>query len=259
MKARKEIHYLSYGQDFVVNGSQDKPLPPDYRWIRPGRCSAALYRLGWWVYLCVSFIYLRVIKGVRTVGRREVLRRIPRGQGAFIYGNHTMAVGDPLQPGIFAPGRRSWAVGSPANFGTPVIGPFLHYFGFIPLPDSPSRMRPFCEALSKRCAEGGLITIYPEAHLWPYCTFLRPWPDAAVHYPVSFNAPAVTAVTTYSKPRRGRKPRITVYYRGPFTPDTSLPQAERKHALAQELRQAMAADIVHSTYQYYKYIKDETE
>ena len=87
-------------------------------------------------------------------------------------------------------------------------------------------MRAFLEAVSQRYKENNCVAIYPEAHIWPFYTGIRPFSDTAFRYPVKENAPVIAMVTTYRK-RKGlfqllKKPGMTVIFSDPMFPDPSL-------------------------------------
>lgn len=96
-------------------------------------------------------------------------------------------------------------------------------------------MRNFFEEVSKKCTEGYGITIYPEAHIWPYYTKIRPFSDILFRYPVKENAPSVAMVVTYRK-RTGlfrfmKKPGMTVTLSEPIYPDMNLTAKDAQEKL----------------------------
>jgi hypothetical protein len=45
------------------------------------------------------------------------------------------------------------------------------------------------------------IMIFPEAHIWPYSTHIRPFGDESFVYPAELGAPVLAIATTY-RPRK---------------------------------------------------------
>ncbi|MBR0162265.1 MAG: hypothetical protein IJQ02_13405, partial [Oscillospiraceae bacterium] len=79
------------------------------------------------------------------------------------------------------------------------------------------------------------VAMFPEAHIWPYYTGIRPFPDTSFRYPVKENAPAVAMVVTYRK-RKGlfrflKRPAITVSFSEIMMPDRSLTPRKAQRAL----------------------------
>ena len=99
-----------------------------------------------------------------------------------------------------------------------------------------------------------LITIYPEAHIWPFYTGIRPFPAASFGYPARDGAPVYAMTSCYRKRRLGAFPKVVTYLDGPFYPDSSLPLPERKQRLRDQCHAAMVKRAEeNSTYAYYEY------
>ena len=111
--------------------------------------------------------------------------------------------------------------------------------GVIPIPTKFSGMRRFLETVSLRSQQKQFITIFPEAHIWPFYTGVRDFPDTSFRYPVRANVPVVAMVTTYRK-RRGlfrfcKKPGMTVTLSDPFYPDAGLPLGKTRRKLRDQV------------------------
>ncbi|MCC8099254.1 MAG: 1-acyl-sn-glycerol-3-phosphate acyltransferase [Clostridiales bacterium] len=252
MADRKRIrYYKTFQDDFVESADQSFALPEDYIWIRDGK-GARLVR----VVLCaVAYLFAAVygklclhLSIVRNVDWREY-----RGSGAVVYGNHTQPVGDVFIPVLVCAPKRCYMVASPANLGIPVLGPLLPWMGALPIPGSPSKLPRFLRAVQQRLREKCCVVVYPEGHVWPYCTQIRPYPETSFDYAVKNHVPAFSMTTTYQARRFSDKPRLTVYLDGPFYPDEGLPRQEQKRQLRDEVFACMVARSRNSTYQYVEY------
>jgi hypothetical protein len=89
-----------------------------------------------------------------------------------------------------------------------------------------SAMRGFLDAISLRYRQNACVAMFPEAHIWPYYTGIRPFPNTSFRYPVIENAPAVAMVVTY-RMRKGlfrflKRPAITVSFSEIMMPDNAL-------------------------------------
>lgn len=256
MSKRDRIcHYTSETQDFVFSREQDHCLPQEYQWIP----DSALWRLGSGVFYEIARVFSWIFCGIHLhtrVKNRKVLRTC-QDEGIFVYGNHTQPVADAFAPAIVLWPRRIYTVVSPANLGIPVLGRLLPMLGALPIPDQMRQMKAFTEAVRERIAQKHCVIIYPEAHVWPYCTMIRDFPSTAFHYPVDCHAPCYAMTTTYQRRRWSKKPRATVYLDGPFYPDTTLRKKEQREKLRDEVYAAMKARSCQSTYAYIQYIKEE--
>ena len=104
------------------------------------------------------------------------------------------------------------------------------------------------------------ITIYPEAHIWPYCTFIRKFGPETFLYPSEKNVPSFVITACYTKRKIGTRPKIIFVCDGPFYPDMTLPKKERMQKLRDEVFNAMdSAAKKYSDYEYYRYVKATDE
>lgn len=249
----KTIYYNSLQDDVVGNSGQHYKLPDDYQWIREGFGARIRYAIMYAIVKVVAFVYLRLILGVHFVGR-EKIAAIPKKQGIFLYGNHTLEIGDPFLPVIAARGRRCWGIASSANFGIPIIGKLQPWIGALPIGNGLQASKSLSDAVSRRVTDGGCVIIYPEAHVWPYYTAIRPFEAVSFHYPVECNAPVFSMTTTYTTRTLSRRPRITVYIDGPFEPDWSLSKKQQKQQLRDQVWAQMNACAANSNYKFIDYV-----
>ncbi len=251
----KTFYYSSFDEDMTVNPGQARQLPEDWRIVRDRWWERGLSAVLYNIFTLVSRVYLRFGLHVRFVGRDKLLR-VPRERGYIVFANHTQPFGDPLLAIAVGRGRdrrRSRAVCAPSNFGLPVLGPLLPYLGGIPTASSRGGLRKLEDAVSRYCDRGEIVVIFPEAHVWPYCTCIRPFGTAAFHYPVSLGLPSFAMTVTYQSRGEGRRPRAAVYVDGPFWPDESLPPKQRKERLRDQVRLVMEVRSQGSNCQYVHY------
>ena len=249
--------YHSYSDDFVETADQEYELPADYRWIDDSRSGKVKYAVLHGVGLVIASVYDKIILG-RRVHDRDAIKRYHKedGGGYFIYANHTQPVGDATLPMLLSFPKRAYVIVSPANLGIPVLGPLLPYLGALPTPSNMQGLKELDEAVEQRLSEGSAIMVYPEAHLWPWHTGIRPLPISAFSFPVATGRPVFTATTTYHESRFRKHPCATVYVDGPFYPDESLPKAKRKRKLRDEVQAAMERRAALSTCEYVHYEPD---
>ncbi len=253
--APKEVKvYKSYADEFVESGDQDLHLPEDYVWIHQNPLYRFASCLTYGAGMIFGAFYTGCVLHV-SFKNREVLRECEKG-GYFLFGNHTQPVGDAFTPGWGIFPKRLRTVCGPANLGIPLLGKLLPMMGALPIPEDLSGMKEFMKAVESRVTEGNVIVIYPEAHVWPYCTFVRPYKETAFQFPVLFKKPSYCMTTTYQKRKHGEKPRITVYFDGPFYPDPSLKRKEAQKKLHDEIYACMKKRSENSTYEYVSYVKE---
>lgn len=252
MAARKKIYYYkTFQDDFVESTHQDFTLPEDYAWIRDGRRarlrSALVYGAGYLFGMLYGKFGLH-LKIVQAVDWKKY-----RDQGAVVYGNHTQPLGDVFIPGLVCSPKRCYTIVSPANLGIPGIGLLLPWLGALPIPGTRSQMSSFLRAVQQRLQEKHCVIVYPEGHVWPYCTQIRPYPATAFDYAVKNRVPAFCMTTTYQARRFSRKPKLTVYLDGPFYSEEGQSLPQQKKQLRDQVLACMEKRSRNSTYQYVEY------
>lgn len=232
-----------------------KPIDGTYRYDRDSGLSRLLcffwYRI---VAVPIAFFYLKIALGHKVVGR-EKLKEIKK-RGIFLFGNHTQVIGDALIPSFLRIPQKPYVIVHPNNVSMPYLGRVTPYMGAIPLPDGLAATRNFTKILEKRISAGKAIVIYPEAHIWPYYTGIRPFPDDAFLYPVKYDAPVYAFTNTYQKRRFSEKPRVVTKIDGPFYPKSELPPRERRADLRNRVYDCMTERAKESEVIFIEYRKD---
>ena len=127
--------------------------------------------------------------------------------------------------------------------------------GGVPIPTTRRGMRGFCDAVARHAEKNHCVVIYPEAHIWPYYTKIRPFKDVSFRYPVEENKPVFCFTTTYQKRKFSKLPKVTVYIDGPFFPDENLSLKDNRKKLRDLVYETMLERSKNSTYEYVHYIK----
>lgn len=180
-----------------------------------------------------------------------------RGSGFFLYGNHTQEIADALIPSLITLPTETYVIVHPNNVSMPVLGRITPSLGALPLPDDRDAYKNFIHAIEARLQEGKAITIYPEAHIWPFYTGIRPFPSDSFTYPVKYGTPVFCFTNTYQKRKHSKKPRIVTYVDGPFFPDPSLSPRRQREDLRNQVHTTMTQRAKSSTVQWIHYEKKE--
>lgn len=148
----------------------------------------------------IKLIYAKCKLKIKYEGR-EKLKRF-RKQGYFIYGNHTQTFGDTFIISNIVYPKRNFLIVNPENVSIKGVGNFIQMFGAIPIPSNINATRNFLESIRKKIEKGYSITIFPEAHIWPYYTKIRPFKPVSFRYPAELNVPSFCVTNTYQKKRK---------------------------------------------------------
>ena len=212
-----------------------------------------LYRL---IAIPFGWLFLK-LKFHHKIKNRQVLKQA-RKTGAYIYGNHTQASADPFVPTMLTFPKSAYLIVHPSNVSIKGVGWAMPYLGALPLPDDITATRHFMEALNHFANKNKNVVIYPEAHIWPYYTGIRPFKSTSFKYPIKFNKPVFCFTNTYQK--RGKKVKMVTYVDGPFYPDKKLSLKEQEQDLRNQVYEQMTERSKLNNIDVIKYIrKNEKE
>jgi len=249
-KQRRTIFYHNYTDDIVTLAHQDYQLPSKYRYHHSRLFNIMGRLLQNIVRMVVSPICLWILH--IHIKNRKILKPY-RNKAVYIYGNHTAPLGDAFMP--FRISHRLNVIVAPENLKLPVIGPLLSMGGAIPVPNTIHQYREFLSSVDDSIHQDKSLFIYPEAHVWPYATIIRPFDDTAFRYPIKNPAPIFCMTTTYQKSRWHKKPKATVYLDGPFQPEPNLNSKQQQEQLRNIIFNQMNQRSKLNTYEYVKYVK----
>ena len=243
--------YSAYTDDFVQSARQDYQLPENYRWINRDFFFRFISVIVYLLTCLFGIIYCHVVLHMKIKNRR-VLKAAGKN-GYFLYGNHTQPVGDVVIPALVCWPKHIYTLASTANYGIPLIGRLLPLLGALPISSGRDSLGKLAAAVSTRYRENNSIVIFPEAHVWPYCTFIRPFPASSFRFPVQENAPSFCITSTYQKRRFGNKARLTLYVDGPFYPSESGSAKQKREELRDRIFACMEERSHNSSYAYIRY------
>ena len=216
-------------------------------------CRFVVYRM---VMTPFAWLYMKIKFHHKIIGKKAL--KESKGNGVFMYGNHSLMAGDAFIPNLVSLPRNVYMIVHADNISTPITRPFIEMSGALPLPTVSSGMRNFMGAIDDVLGKKAVVQIYPEAHIWPYYTEIRPFVSTSFKYPIKYNAPVYAITNTYHKKKIGRVPKVITYVDGPFYPDKTLSVKEQQEDLRNRVYSMMCSRAKLSTYRYIKYIKEET-
>lgn len=257
MDKRTVIYYDDeLNDEFSVAQITPKRIDGSYRYINDSPFKKFTHFFWYRVVATpMAFLYTKWAFHHQIVGK-QVLQSYRR-TGYFLYGNHTQDIGDALMPSMLNFPKDDYVIVHPNNVSMPYLGRITPSLGALPLPDDMTAYRHFLSAVEQRIAEGHAVVIYPEGHIWPFYTGIRPFTEVSFSYPVKCRAPVFCFTNTYQKRRRSKKPKIVTYVDGPFFPDATLSPREQKQHLRDQVYACMCERAKCSTVTRIQYIKRE--
>ena len=199
--------------------------------------------------------YAKIKFRIKYVGREKL--RNCKHTGYFVYANHTQTFADTFIPSLEIFPKRNFLIVNPENISVKPFGWLVELLGAIPVPGNKDAMKNFLKTIEYYINKKYSITIYPEAHIWPYYTRIRPFKSVSFKYPVEMKKPAFCVTNTYQKcGKNGDKVKIISYIDGPFYTDESLNSIkEQKEDLRNRVYECMVERSKNSNVEVIKYVK----
>ena len=199
----------------------------------------------------IKILYLKFKFSHKFVGK-EKLKSIKKS-GAFIYSNHTQNFADTFIPSLAIYPKRNFLIVNPENISLKGTGWLVELLGAIPIPSNIKASKNFLNQIKHRINKKQAISIYPEAHIWPYYTKIRSFSSVSFRYPVELNIPSFSITNTYQKD--GKKVKMVSYIEGPFLAAENLNKKEKIKDLRDKIYNSMVENSKKNTYEKIRYVK----
>lgn len=252
----KIIYYEDeLNDEFSKSSIEPRIIDENYKYVHKNPlwnlCSFVLQNI---LSVPIKILYAKIKFRIKYIGKEKI--KPYRNEGYFIYGNHTQPFADTFIPSIPMYPKRNFLIVNPVNISLKGTGTLVEMLGAMPIPSNKSAMKNFLNAIKQKINKGYAITIYPEAHIWPYYTKIRPFKDVSFKYPVQLEKPAFCITNTYqSYGKNNQKIKIVSYIDGPFFPSKELTLKEQQRELRNKIYNCMSERSKNSNIEHIKYIK----
>ena len=252
----KIIYYEDeLNDEFSKSSIEPRIIDENYKYVHKNPlwnlCSFVLQNI---LSVPIKILYAKIKFRIKYIGKEKI--KPYKNEGYFIYGNHTQPFADTFIPSIPMYPKRNFLIVNPVNISLKGTGTLVEMLGAMPIPSNKSAMKNFLEAIKQKTNKGYAITIYPEAHIWPYYTKIRPFKDVSFKYPVQLEKPAFCITNTYqSYGKNNKKIKIVSYIDGPFYPNKGLTLKEQQKELRNKIYNCMDERSKNSNIEHIKYIK----
>lgn len=257
MDKRKIIYYTDeLNDEFSVTQIEPRKIDGSYVY-----CHDSFFKkfthFFWYRIVAMPIAHLYLFFKFHHKNVNAKILKQAKKTGYFLYGNHTQDIGDAFIPNTLNVMKDKYIIVHPNNVSIKGIGDVANSLGALPLPDDREAYANFLKAVERRIKEKKAVVIYPEAHIWPYYTGIRPFTDASFHYPIKLGVPVFCFTNTYQKSKFSREPKIVTYVEGPFYPNKDLPLKEQRKDLRDRVYAAMKKNSERSTVEVIKYVKKD--
>lgn len=258
MENKNVIYYEDeLNDEFSIPKIKSRIIDENYKYEHNFLWNLCSYILQNFVSMPIKVLYSKIRFKLKYVGKEKL--KLYKKQGYFIYANHTQPFADTFIPSVADYPKRNFLIVNPVNISLKGTGTFVEMLGAIPIPSDKKAMKNFLEIIEKKIKNKSSITIYPEAHIWPYYTKIRPFKSVSFKYPVRFNAPTFCITNTYqSYGKKNNKVKIISYIDGPFFPDINLDIKHQQQDLRDRVYNCMVERSKNSNIEVIKYIKKDS-
>ena len=229
MKKSKQVYYYKDELNDEFSGAKITPriIDENYKYIHKNPlwdfCSFLLQNI---LSMPIKLIYGKFKLKIKYIGKEKL--KPYKKDSYFVYVNHTQVFADVFIPSL--------------------------PLGAIPIPNNKNGMKNFINAIETHIKRKHPITIYPEAHIWPYYTKIRPFKAVSFKYPVQYKKPTFCMTNTYqSYGKNNDKVKMVTYIDGPFFPKDGLSLQEQKHDLRNQVYNCMVERSKNSNIEVIKY------
>lgn len=259
MKQKEIIYYKDeLNEEFSTAKIVPRKIDENYKYIHKSVIwNAIAFLLQNVLSVPIKFLYAKIKFKIKYVGKEKL--KTYKKQGCFIYGNHTQIFADTFITSNTNYPKKNFFIVNPENVSMKFLGNIVEMLGAIPIPSNKEAMKNFLEVIEKRIKDGNSVTIFPEAHIWPYYTKIRPFKTVSFKYPVQLNVPTFSVTNTYqSYGKNNDKVRIVTYVDGPFFPDDECKtMKEKQQNLRDKVYKKMVERSQNSNIEVIKYVKKE--
>lgn len=254
---KKIIYYEDeLNDEFSTAKIEPRKIDENYKYIHKNVIwNACAFLLQNVLSIPIKYLYSKIKFRTKIVGKEKL--KSYKKQGYFIYGNHTQAFADTFLISNTVFPKINYLIVNPENVSMKFLGNAVQMLGAIPIPSNKEAMKKFLKVIEIKIKQGCSITIFPEAHIWPYYTKIRPFKSTSFTYPVELDVPTFSITNTYQAYGKN-KVKIASYIDGPFFANKELPKALQKKDLRDKVYSQMVERSKNSNIEVIKYCKQES-
>lgn len=255
----KTVYYKDeLNDDFSGLNIKVRPLGKGYKYMHNGYFFKTFEFLFYYVIMIPVVYMLEKVYCHQKFANRKVLKQAKK-DGCFIVSNHTQVQSDSYIGPLATYPKKCFIISHPHVLSVRGTRLAMQAYGVIPLGSNLDEKKEFLNCVETRLNEGKAIIVYPEAHVWPFYTKIRPFDDQCFWYLAKNKKPMFVLTNCYQKRRFFKQPRIVTYADGPFYPNPDLSDK----SAARELRNIAYETMCnrtrnHTTCEYITYKKNET-
>jgi len=258
LKNDRIIYYKDeLNEEFSTAKIEPRKIDEKYKYIHKNPIwNVCSFLVQQYLSVPIKILYSKCKFHIRYIGKEKLKKY--KNKGYFVYVNHTQPFADTFIPSNPIYPKRNFFIVNPENVSMKFIGNFVQMLGAIPIPGNKEAMKNFLNVIEENIRKKHSITIYPEAHIWPYYTKIRPFKDVSFKYPIQLDTPVFCMTNTYQKYGKSQdRIQIVTYIDGPFFANKNLNKKEQQKELRDRVYNCMVERSKNSNVEFIKYIKND--
>lgn len=259
-KKNRTVYYSDeFNDDFAEIGLERPKLKEDYVFERKGWFKRLLGTIFYYVIaLPILWIIGKFAVGVKVKNKKNLKQLKKRGY--IIYGNHTHWVDAWTAQVYVARPKRTNILGYTDALSIPVARGIVKTIGLLPVENNHESLEKLTNAITHYVNKKECISIFPEAHAWPYFGGIRQFKVGSFYYPTVSKCPIAAMCTIWRKVWYSKHPKMTIYVSEPKFYDESLSQKDNVQAYHDFVYDFFVRiHEEHPSHEYIKYIKVEPD
>ena len=256
MISKTYYYHDEINDDFAPLNLNRPTIDEHYKYIRKNKINNFFsYILYFWIVKPI-LSFIAICMGVKVKNKKNL--KPFKHKGLFIYANHTSYIDAFVIQALVGGHKRTDIIGYSDATSIPVAKHIARACGYLPIPSTLKGSLKFMEAIEFYIKKGESILIYPEAHIWPQYTKIRPFSKTSFHYPSKLNTPIIPVVTVYRKSKISKNPKMTLVVGTPIYPKSDFDVNQNKTYLRDSCyNQMVKISSSYNQYEFNKFIKEE--
>ncbi|MDY0345919.1 MAG: 1-acyl-sn-glycerol-3-phosphate acyltransferase, partial [Bacilli bacterium] len=188
MKSKKQnpktiIYYNDLlNDDFAGTKINTKQLDENFKYVHKNVIWRFLsFLLYYLVAIPALYLTTKISLNVKVINRKAIKK--VRKTGYFIYGNHTHIMDAFISQVCISRPKKTFIIADPDAVSIPGVRNIVMMLGCLPLPSTTGGTKNFLEAIKYHIEKKHAIVVFPEAHIWPFATMIRPFSSSSFRYP----------------------------------------------------------------------------
>lgn len=251
------FYYKDEVEDDFAKLSLERPkIDENYKFIRDNKINNFLSAILYYLIAIPVLHFIAFLDGVRVKNKKNL--KPFKHQGLFIYANHTSYLDAFIIQALTSRFKRTNIIGYSDTSSIPFVKHIARALGYLPIPSTLKGTQKLMEAIEYYIDKKQNILIYPEAHIWPTYTKIRPFKKTSFHYPAKLNSPIIPIVSVYRKSKLSKHAKITLVVGDPIYPIESFSEVQNKSYLRDKCYEQMVKiSSSYNQYEYHKFLKEE--